>query len=208
MREVARALGKAGHKADIVTRRIVDPDWPEFASPTDAYPGHENVRILRIPCGPDCFLPKEELWPFLGEWAEGVARWYGGSWPDLWTGHYADGGLCAALLEEVSGVPFTFTGHSLGAWKLESLLRGSEDPDALSKADARYNFGARIGAERAAMARSAVVVTNSAAERYEQYDHPAYRDEVDVGDDCRFAVLLPGVNLEIFDPEARSLWED
>jgi sucrose-phosphate synthase len=206
VREVARVLGTMGHHADILTRRIVDPNWPEFEAPTDAYPDHENVRILRVPCGPDHFLPKEELWPYMGEWAEGVARLYREekSWPGLWTGHYADGGLAAALLEEASGVPFTFTGHSLGAWKLDFLLRDSEDPDDLREADAGYNFGARIEAERAAMARSAAIVTNSAAERREQYDHPAYRGAVDAEDDARFAVIPPGVDFGIFDPEARS----
>jgi sucrose-phosphate synthase len=61
VKELAMAMGALGHRADIVTRRIFDPDWPEFAADADAYPGHENVRILRIPCGPDRFLPKEEL---------------------------------------------------------------------------------------------------------------------------------------------------
>jgi sucrose-phosphate synthase len=168
------------------------------------------VRILRVPCGPDRFLPKEELWPHLGEWAEGVGRLYRreDSWPDLWTGHYADGGLAAALLEETSGVPFTFTGHSLGAWKLDSLLQGSENPENLREADTRYNFGARMEAERAAMARSAVIVANSAAERREQYDHPAYRHAVDVGDDGRFAVMPPGIDFGIFDPGERSPREE
>src|SRR5215217_9059188 len=107
VKELALAMGDLGHKVDIVTRRIIDPDWPEFSSETDAYPDAPNVRILRIPCGPDTFLPKEELWPYLGEWAEGVARLYREekSWPDLWTGHYADGGLAASLLKESSGVP-------------------------------------------------------------------------------------------------------
>ncbi len=207
VREVARVLGALGHHADILTRRITDPEWPEFEAPTDAYPGHENVRILRVPCGPDRFLPKEELWPYLGEWAEGVAELYRGegTWPDLWTGHYADGGLAAALLEEASGVPFTFTGHSLGAWKLDGLLHG---PDDLPAADARYNFGARLEAERTAMARSAANVANSEAERREQYDHPAYRGAVDVRDDGRFAVVPPGVNSDIFDPEARGPQEE
>ena len=92
-------------------------------------------------------------------------------------GTMADGGLAAALLAEVSGAPFTFTGHSLGAWKLDPLLNDSGDPDTLARADQSYNFGARIQAERAAMARSAVIVTNSAAERSEQYaTHPAYLD--------------------------------
>ena len=205
VREVARTLEEMGHKVDILTRRIVDPDWPEFSAKTDSYPGHPNLSIVRVPCGPDAFLPKEELWPYLGEWVEGIAGWYGGSWPGLWTGHYADGGLCAALLEEASGAPFTFTGHSLGAWKLDLLLEDKED---LPTADARYNFGARIQAERTALARSAAIVTNSAAERREQYGHPAYRNIADPERNDRFAVIPPGVNLEIFDPDARSQWED
>ena len=66
VKELALAMGNLGHKVDIVTRRIIDPDWPEFAGDVDAYPHAPNVRILRIPCGPDEFLPKEELWPYLG----------------------------------------------------------------------------------------------------------------------------------------------
>lgn len=210
VREVARSLGRMGHRVDIVTRRILDTDWPEFSDLTDTYPDHPNIRILRVPCGKPGFLAKEELWPHLGEWAEGIARRYTeeDTWPDLWTGHYADGGLSAAILAEVSGVPFTFTAHSLGAWKLDLLLRdaGDDPPTELPEIDASFNFGARIQAERASMARSIAIVTNSDAERREQYGHPAYRGAVDV-DDKRFAVIPPGVNFEVFDPESLSPWE-
>src|SRR5437879_9338964 len=57
VKELALAMGRLGHHADIITRQITDPLWPEFAAPSDAYPGHPNVRILRIPCGPPAFLP-------------------------------------------------------------------------------------------------------------------------------------------------------
>ncbi|CAN5910037.1 hypothetical protein BH23ACT11_BH23ACT11_12600 [soil metagenome] len=208
-----------GHRSDILTRRIVDPDWPEFEGATDSYPGYPGVRIIRIPCGPDHFLAKEELWPHLAQWVEGVSSFYRKeeAWPDIWTGHYADGGLAAAQLEANSGIPFTFTGHSLGAWKLDSLLQEAEDSAALRVADARYKFGARIAAERAAISRSIQIVTNSAAERDEQYDHPAYgglieehdgsSNDNDSGSGGRFAVIAPGANFDIFSPEARSPWE-
>lgn len=210
VREVARKLDEMGHKSDILTRRIVDPDWPEFAEERDYYEGYPGVRILRVPCGPDHFLPKEELWPHLGQWAEGVARLYReeGEWPDIWTGHYADGGLAAAYLEEASGVPFTFTGHSLGAWKLDTLLQDAEDPAVLEEVDAHYNFGARIQGERTAISRAKKVITNSAAERYEQYDHPAYRDVARVENGDHFATIAPGANFDIFSPNSRSPWED
>jgi hypothetical protein len=38
VKELALAMGNLGHKVDIVTRRIVDPDWPEFASVSSASP--------------------------------------------------------------------------------------------------------------------------------------------------------------------------
>jgi sucrose-phosphate synthase len=51
-------------------------------------------------------------------------------------------------------------------------------------------------------------VANSDAERREQYDHPAYRGAVDPADDGRFAVIPPGVDFDIFDPDARSEHEE
>src|ERR687898_1653336 len=96
VREVARTLEQLGHKVDILTRRIVDSDWPEFSAETDGYPGHPNLSIVRIPCGPDGFLPKEELWPYLGtEFVPRLLDLYEreGSLPDAVTSHYGDGGL-------------------------------------------------------------------------------------------------------------------
>jgi sucrose-phosphate synthase len=31
VKEVAIAIARKGHKVDILTRQIIDPDWPEFA---------------------------------------------------------------------------------------------------------------------------------------------------------------------------------
>ncbi|MDQ3327765.1 MAG: glycosyltransferase, partial [Chloroflexota bacterium] len=206
VREVALALAAMGHRADILTRRVIDPEWPEFAAAEDGYPGHPNVRVLRFGCGPEGFLPKEALWPHLREWVAHITAWYRseGAWPDLWTGHYADGGLSAALLQEQSGKPFTFAVHSLGAWKLDGLLRRNATLDALREADARYNFGARLAAERVAMVRAAAIVTNSAIERCVHYAHPAYSDAVDARDKRRFAVIPPGVDLVVFAADVRS----
>ena len=138
VKELALAMAASGHEVDIVTRRIVDPDWPEFAAPVDGYPGRPGVRIVRIPCGPDRFLPKEDLWPYLGtEWVTGILDFYHreGTRPQAITAHYADGGLAAALIRQRTGLPFTFTGHSLGAQKMDKLNAtpgNLADLDALS----------------------------------------------------------------------------
>ncbi len=208
VKELALAMGNLGHKVDIVTRRIVDPDWPEFASDTDAYPDAPNVRILRIPCGPDTFLPKEELWPYLGtEFVPRLLDLYEteDSLPDALTAHYGDGGLCAALIEERTGIPFSFTAHSLGAQKMDKMKILRAD---IAEVDARYHFSSRIVAERLAMNHSNVNVTSTSQERFNQYTHNAYRGAVDPTDDNRFAAVPPGVALHIFDKSVRSEKEE
>jgi sucrose-phosphate synthase len=203
VKELALATGALGHRVDIVTRQIVDPAWPEFAAPVDGYPGHPNVRILRIPCGPPTFLPKEELWPFLGtEFVPRLLDLYRreGHLPDAATAHYGDGGLCAAILEEQAGIPFSFTAHSLGAQKLDKLdaNRGN-----LALLNERYHFTQRLVGERLAMNRSVVNITSTSQERYSQYTHSAYRGAIDPSDDSRFAVVPPGVAMSIFDRQSR-----
>ena len=84
VKELAQALATNGHKVDIVTRKIIDSDWPEFSANQDIYPGTEqNLRILRFPCGGNKFLSKEELWPHLSEFADEIFRFYGESLPDF-----------------------------------------------------------------------------------------------------------------------------
>lgn len=203
VKQVAHALGSLGHRVDIVTRLIDDPQWPEFSGTVDEYPDEPNVRIVRLKAGDsDAFLPKEDLWPFLPrDWVPNILAHYGDSLPDAFTGHYGDGGLAAVLLQRETGVPFTFTAHSLGAQKLDKLLDEGGD---LADLDGRYRFGIRLSAERLAINHSGVNIVSTRTERYEQYAHPRYAAAVAVDDDSRFAVVPPGVNLDIFDRESES----
>lgn len=207
VKEVALALAQRGHRVDIITRQIVGLDWPEFEAPLDAYPGHDNVRIVRLPFGGDRFLLKEALWPYLAtEFAPHLISFYDreGRFPDAITAHYADGGLVAAVLQEETGIPFTFTPHSLGAQKMEKL---GAMWDNLEELDARFHFARRITAERIAVSQASVCTASTAQERFEQYAHPAYQRAIDVHDDQRLVVIPPGVNLRVFDKEARSAVE-
>lgn len=196
VKEVAIAMAAAGHKVDIATRQIVDPDWLEFAGPLEHYPDTgDNPRIIRIPCGGPLFLAKEQLWPHLPAFIDGLVDFYGDHQPDIATAHYGDGGYCAALLQQATGIPFTFTGHSLGAQKLDKLGMTQTNADAMEE---RYHFSKRIAAERMAMERAARIITSTDQERRQQYSHPLYAGTVDVEDDKKFAVIPPGVNMSIF----------
>lgn len=200
VKEVSIALANLGHQVDILTRRIVDPDWPGFAASTDRYPGVDNVRIVRLPCGPDRFLPKEELWPHLGtDWVPNILKLYRheGEVPSAFTAHYADGALTGALLKQHANTPFTLTGHSLGAQKMDKL---AVTPESLANRHAHFHFPRRIQAERVGMNHAARIITSTMQERMEQYSHPAYHGAVDPEDDSRFTVIPPGVNLRVFSP--------
>jgi len=199
VKQVALALGKLGHKVDILTRQIIDPDWPEFSSPIETYPDAFKVRILRFPAGPPQFLPKETLWPHLGpDWVPNIINFYQqeGKFPDSFSAHYGDGGISAVLLQKHTGVPFSFTAHSLGAQKMDHMNLKAENFQDL---DQKYHFCRRLIAERTAMNHSLVNITSTIQERQVQYGHPFYRGAVDTADASRFAVIPPGVNLAIFD---------
>jgi sucrose-phosphate synthase len=77
-------------------------------------------------------------------------------------------------------------------------------PSNLQEMDDHFHFARRIVAERLSMNRSAVNVTSTQQERFEQYSHSAYRGAVDVQDDRRFEIIPPGVNLAIFGADAHS----
>jgi sucrose-phosphate synthase len=204
VKQVAIAIAEMGHKVDILTRQIIDPEWPEFAEPIDTYPGVDNVRIIRLPIGPKEFLPKEFLWSHLvSDWVPNILKFYQqqGGLPDAMTAHYGDGGICGALIEEETGIPFTFTAHSLGAQKMDKL---EVTPENLTEIDEQFHFRYRILAERLSMNRSAINITSTRQERFEQYSHRVYRSAVDVDNDNRFAVIPPGADFSIFGAKARS----
>ena len=196
VKEVCLALARLGVQVDIITRRIDDPQWQGFSEQVDWYSAdHRGPRILRIDCGDSGFLRKEHLWPHLDEFVTNIRSFYGDGLPDAFTAHYADGGYCAALQNQQTGRGFTFTGHSLGAQKLDKL--GMQPANAEQMED-EYFFSQRISAERLAMREAFRVITSTRQERIDQYGHPLYRGAIDVNDDARFAIIPPGVNGKIF----------
>ncbi len=203
VKEVALAMGELGHEVDILTRQIIDPAWPEFKETFDVYPDSPNVRIIRLPAGPEKFLRKELLWPYLiSDWVPNVIKFYKdeGQDPDFFSAHYGDGGLCGVLLKEMTGIPFSFTAHSLGAQKMDKLKVNSEN---LQELEDYFFFRRRLLAERLSMNHSIVNITSTEQERHIQYSHNAYKGAVDWTENSHFSIIPPGVNLEIFDRDSK-----
>jgi len=200
VKEIATAMANLGHKIDIVTRYIDDANFPEFKDEIEYYENVDNLRIIRIKAGPKEFLNKEDLWPYLNEWTNNIIDFYEkeGSLFDFMTGHYGDGGLACAMLKHKTTIPYSFTGHSLGAQKLEKLGMNTEN---VEKLDEKYHFTERILAERTAIYNSNLIFVSTEQERDEQYSHQLYKDITNnFKHPLRFVVTPPGANTKVFAP--------
>ena len=207
VKEVALALAKKDINVDIITRQIKDKDWPEFSGKIDYYPENDKVRIIRLPFGGQEFLEKELLWPHIHNYVNEIIHFYEeeGSYPEAFTTHYGDGGLAGVLFNEKTGIPFTFTGHSLGAQKMDKLNVNSDNFQNMIN---RFKFHRRIAAERLTMDRANKIIVSTSQERYEQYSHPLYENAVDVDNSNKFSVIPPGANTEIFNGEYSKEMKD
>nr|WP_245995140.1 HAD-IIB family hydrolase [Inmirania thermothiophila] len=196
--ELARALAAAPEvrRVDLLTRQVIDPKVdPDYARPEEVLA--PKARIVRLPFGPRRYLRKEVLWPYLDSFVDQALQHVRrvGQLPDVVHGHYADAGYAGARLAGLLGVPFVFTGHSLGRVKRERLLAQGMRPQAI---EAQYNISQRIEAEEQALDAADLVVASTRQEVEEQYasydnHHPR-----------RMAVIPPGVDLARFHPPRRG----
>ncbi|MDH4281533.1 MAG: PfkB family carbohydrate kinase [Myxococcales bacterium] len=186
----ARALAGRPEVArvDVVTRLIEDRRVDEsYSRPSE--PICEGAQIIRFPFGPRRYLLKETLWPHLDGLLDQLTRYVRQQrTPDVIHGHYADAGYLGAQLAKLLGVPFVYTGHSLGRVKKARLAsRGQASEE-------KYRFTQRIEAEERALETAALVIASTnqeVREQYALYDH--YQPD-------RMQVIPPGVDLSRFSP--------
>lgn len=192
--DLARALGRHPEVAqvDLVTRKVVDPAVsPDYARTEE--PLGENARIIRIECGPDEYIPKEQLWDHLDAFTDNLSDWLNQQprYPSLIHSHYADAGHVGVRLSNLLGVPLVHTGHSLGRDKRKRLLAAGATREEIEQT---YNIGRRIDAEEEVLSNADMVVTSTHNEIEEQYGLYNYYDP------SRMTVIPPGTDLEKFHP--------
>ncbi len=192
--DLARALAENPRvgRVDLLTRRVTGPGIdPGYGNPVEQLSPH--AHIIRIPCGPHRYLYKERLWTYLDDFVRHALChvFMSGRKPDVIHGHYADAGYVGAMLADELGVPFVFTGHSLGRVKQRRLLAKGSDEETLEQ---RFRFRRRFAAEEMALRMASLVVASTNQEIREQYG--AYR----FADPGKMKVIPPGVDLDRFHP--------
>lgn len=192
--ELARSLAEQDDvgQADIVTRLIKDKGVSEDYS-KEIETISDKVRIVRIQCGGRKYLRKELLWPHLEEFIDKTIKFLKkqGRTPDIFHGHYADGGYVAKELAKAFALPFVFTGHSMGRNKKEKLL---EDGLSIQRINKQYKIDKRISEEEKIIENAGLIITSTQQEIENQYGlYDNFRNG-------RYEIIPPGIDLDVFYP--------
>jgi len=179
-------------KVDLFTRLIVNRTVSEdYGKPIEEV--NDKFRIIRIQCGGRKYFRKELLWPHLDEYIDKTIKFIKRqeAIPDIVHGHYADAGYVAMQLARIFGIPFVFTGHSLGRAKKQKLMNeGMKETEIVKK----YKIDHRISVEEEVMNYADLIIASTTQEvntQYGMYQHNKLPD---------FRIIPPGIDIEKFYP--------
>ena len=183
---------------DLVTRAFDDPALdPGYGRALEEV--SNKVRIVRLDGGHRDYIPKEQMWTEHDALARSLlAHVDAGPKPDLVHAHYADAGILARRVKEAHGVPYIFTGHSLGVVKRKAYEQSHRpSPDT--------TLDRRIAIENEAIENADLVIASSRDEAELQYG------DYDGSDPGRIRIVPPGLDrtpfLEADERDAHPLIE-
>ncbi|WP_051711891.1 glycosyltransferase [Streptomyces sp. NRRL S-350] len=107
---LAGALADLGHQVVVHTRR----DSPDLPDEVRMRPG---VTVHHVPAGPARPVPKDQLLPYMAEFGDVLADYWGRRRPDVVHSHFWMSGLAALRGARRLGIPVAHTYHALGTVK-------------------------------------------------------------------------------------------
>lgn len=196
--EYGRTADTGGHiryLMDLVEACEADPVASKIVIATRAFEGFgddylrkfetvsDKVSIVRFRTTRPDYVSKEDMHLEVASYCEALfafLREHG--IPDVVHAHYADAAVVAAQVRTEFGVPFLFTGHSLGKVKISAMPETGLDA----------SMAHRLVAEECALEHASLVIASSRDEAELQYKE--YRN-YDAG---KIRVLPPGSDLVAF----------
>ena len=200
--ELCQALAKRDEikKIDLFTRRIQDKSYSEDYG-KEIEQVTQKFRIVRIQCGGLKYIRKELLWPFMDEFVDKTIKFIKREKdiPDVVHGHYPDAGYVAGELAGFFGIPFIYTGHSLGRSKKDRLVENGMDVQEMNR---MLKIDHRIAVEESILKSTDLVVTSTHQEIEGQYG--LYRNRTLP----KYTVIPPGIEIEKFYPYYHDEYAD
>lgn len=174
---------------EIITRGFECGDLGyEYSKPFEQV--SNKTTLTRIFSENTAYLPKERLHNELDELAGELINHIMSlpAHPDIIHAHYADAGALAACVKAELGIPYIFTGHSLGYVKKEAMK--------LDCAGETTGMETRIALEELAIGSADTIISSSRDEAEQQYSHY-------LNAECgKIRIIPPGAHLDIY-KEAR-----
>ncbi|AEE46720.1 glycosyltransferase [Cellulomonas fimi] len=134
---LAAALAGLGHTVDVYTRR----DDPGLPPEVDLCPG---VRVRHVDAGPPEAVPKDDLLPWMPQFARVLVDAWAHERPDVVHAHFWMSGLAAVQAGEATGVPVVQTFHALGSVKRRH--QGAKDTSPPGRVVTETTVGRRVAA--------------------------------------------------------------
>lgn len=107
---LGRALAEQGATVRVHTRRD-DPDLPPVV------PLAPGVEVVHVTAGPPRPVPRDELWPYMDDFAAGLVQEWGRDRPAVAHAHFWMSGYASLVAGRHVGVPVALTYHALGREK-------------------------------------------------------------------------------------------
>jgi phosphoheptose isomerase len=121
--QLALHLAAAGYEVDVFTRR-------DNTTQPEVLQWRDRVRVVHVPAGPACFVAKEDMLPYMGDFRAFMeARWSQLGGYSLIHANFWMSGLVAAELKRRLRVPFVITFHALGKVRRRHLNEADGFPD-------------------------------------------------------------------------------
>lgn len=117
---LARELAVAGYLVDIFTRRdsMLHKQLVQWC---------DNIRVVHVPAGPAHHVPKEQMLPYMDDFARFVTRFARRqeAMYDVVHANFFMSGMVAQHLKRELGIPFVITFHALG--HVRRMAQGAAD---------------------------------------------------------------------------------
>ncbi len=107
---LAVALARLGNSVEVYTRR----DGRKLLDRVTFAPG---VTVVHVAAGPARVIPKDAMWPYMGDFTQRLVRDWREDPPDVVHGHFWMSGYAGRRAAKALRIPFTQTFHALGSEK-------------------------------------------------------------------------------------------